>query len=203
MKKWSEDSVADKCPKCGHLSYSGGYCFGCAVYRPKRRQGVTSSEIEGPAEFMSISYNAPVDPWVNFIADMKKQGTSKRKTHVVSISEQNLSEAALLVQGVVEPYGSTSEGQLVRAFVVPWRTIVNLLKKDWMVAFKIPPRIWEEMIAAAFEQDGYDEVTLTPRSGDFGRDVIAVKMVLAVSESLVLSKHTLRVIWFVLMMFAL
>jgi restriction system protein len=31
------------------------------------------------------------------------------------------------------------------------------------------------MIAAAFDQDGYDEVTLTPRSGDHGRDVIAIK----------------------------
>ena len=26
------------------------------------------------------------------------------------------------------------------------------------------------MIAAAFDQDGYDEVILTPRSGDHGRD---------------------------------
>jgi restriction system protein len=31
------------------------------------------------------------------------------------------------------------------------------------------------LIAAAFEQDGYDEVILTPRSGDFGRDVVASK----------------------------
>ena len=43
------------------------------------------------------------------------------------------------------------------------------------MAFQISPRTWEEMIAAAFDQDGYDEVTLTPRSGDRGRDVIAVK----------------------------
>jgi restriction system protein len=31
------------------------------------------------------------------------------------------------------------------------------------------------MIAAAFDQAGYDEVILTPRSGDHGRDVIAIK----------------------------
>src|ERR1017187_8877794 len=31
------------------------------------------------------------------------------------------------------------------------------------------------MIAAAFDEAGYDEVILTPRSGDFGRDVIAVR----------------------------
>jgi restriction system protein len=174
MKKWSKDSAADKCPKCGCLSYSGGYCFGCGIYRPKRQQRI-DSEIEGPAEFMGMGYQPLVDIWANFVGDMKKHGASKRRGHAVSISEQNLSEASLLVQGVVEPYASTSEGQLVRAFVVPWRAIVDRLKKDWMVAFKIPPRLWEEMIAAAFEQDGYDEVTLTPRSGDYGRDVIAVK----------------------------
>src|ERR1035437_3049736 len=102
-------------------------------------------------------------------------GDDQRHRLPVSSTEQNLSEAALLVQGVVEPYAATSEGQLVHAFALPWRTIVTRLKKDWMLAFKIPPRIWEEMIAAAFDQEGYDEVILTPRSGDHGRDIIAIK----------------------------
>ncbi len=31
------------------------------------------------------------------------------------------------------------------------------------------------MVAAAFDRAGYDEVILTPRSGDHGRDVIAIK----------------------------
>jgi restriction system protein len=31
------------------------------------------------------------------------------------------------------------------------------------------------LIAAAFEQDGYDQATLTPRTGDYGRDAIATK----------------------------
>jgi restriction system protein len=33
----------------------------------------------------------------------------------------------------------------------------------------------EEIVAGAFKRARYDEVTLPPRSGDFGRDVIAVK----------------------------
>jgi restriction system protein len=49
------------------------------------------------------------------------------------------------------------------------------LRKDPAAAFQIPPRTLEEMIAAAYKKDGFDEVTLTPRSGDHGRDVIAVK----------------------------
>ena len=36
------------------------------------------------------------------------------------------------------------------------------------------PRQFEELMAAAYEECGY-QVTLTPRSGDHGRDLIAVK----------------------------
>jgi restriction system protein len=40
----------------------------------------------------------------------------------------------------------------------------------------LTPRKWEEIIAASYDASGlFDEVTLTPRSGDRGRDVIAVK----------------------------
>jgi restriction system protein len=41
--------------------------------------------------------------------------------------------------------------------------------------YKIPPRKWEEIIAGAYKEAQFDEVILTPRSGDLGRDVIAVK----------------------------
>jgi restriction system protein len=184
MAKIKDESSKSKCPKCGYLSYYGGYCFGCGIYRPKRSQQI-SREVEDAVEFMSHNFQTPVTAdrhpdydWVEFMQDMKAQRkgrTTSGRNYAVSITEQNLSEASLLVQGVVEPYAATSEGQLVRAFGLPWRTIVERLKKDWMLAFKIPPRIWEEMIAAAFDQEGYDEVILTPRSGDYGRDVIAIK----------------------------
>src|SRR2546425_112012 len=161
-------------------------CFGCGVYRPSKRTPTVDVETLDAADFMTMSFGTQMsglaqteEDWDGFLLDKKMRGKhgKKRPSHksVVFISEQNLSEAALVVQGVVQPYGSTPEGQLVRAFVLPWRTIVEQLKKDWMQAFKIPPRIWEEMIAAAFDQDGYDEVVLTPRSGDHGRDVVAIK----------------------------
>jgi restriction system protein len=81
----------------------------------------------------------------------------------------------LVVGGLLERYGSTSDGELVRAFSIPWRAIVDMLRKDWNVAAQISPRQWEELIAGAFDRAGYEEVTLTPASRDHGRDVIAVK----------------------------
>ncbi|MBW1794172.1 MAG: restriction endonuclease [Deltaproteobacteria bacterium] len=83
--------------------------------------------------------------------------------------------ADLLLQTVIIPGEKTEEGRLVEAVSIPWFDIIELLKKDPNVAFKIPPEKWEEIVAGAYSKAGFDEVTLTPRSGDYGRDVIAIK----------------------------
>src|SRR6266446_10307414 len=83
--------------------------------------------------------------------------------------------AQLLLQAVIVPGERTSEGKLIEAVTIPWFEIIALLKQDPNVAFQIPHERWEEIIAGAYHRAGFDEVTLTPRSGDHGRDVIAVK----------------------------
>jgi restriction system protein len=80
----------------------------------------------------------------------------------------------LLIKTVVIAGEKTSEGRLITA-ALPWFDIIEILKKDPSAAFKIPSRTWEEIIAGAYHKAGFDEVTLTPRSGDGGKDVIAVK----------------------------
>jgi restriction system protein len=69
----------------------------------------------------------------------------------------------------------TGEGKLIEAVTIPWFEIVALLKENPNVAFQISPEKWEEIVAGAYNRAGFDKVTLTPRSGDRGRDVIAVK----------------------------
>jgi restriction system protein len=86
-----------------------------------------------------------------------------------------LSLPQLLVQAVITPGGKTAEGILIEAVDIPWFEIIELLKKDPSAAFQIPARKWEEIIAGAYHKAGFEEVTLTPRSGDHGRDVIAIK----------------------------
>lgn len=67
------------------------------------------------------------------------------------------------------------DGQLVK-FVDPVYTgLIQLMEKNPAIIYEIDPRRWEEIIAAAYDKAGYDEVILTPRSGDLGRDVIAIK----------------------------
>jgi len=82
----------------------------------------------------------------------------------------------LVSQAVIIPYQKTDEGQLIKVATVPLFAIIDWIMKDRSLMYSIDPRKWEELIAASYDKSGlFDEVTLTPRSGDRGRDVIAVK----------------------------
>jgi len=89
--------------------------------------------------------------------------------------EPNRKSVDLSVSSVIIPERKIAEGVLIKATSLIWASIIEQLEKDWTKAFEIPPRVWEEIIAGAFVKAGFDEVTLTPRSNDHGRDVIAVR----------------------------
>ena len=80
-----------------------------------------------------------------------------------------------LIQAVVSQEKNTDEGHIIKLISPAWLKIVELIKQDPQIMHEIPARKWEELIAGAYDKAGFDEVTLTPRSGDLGRDVIAVK----------------------------
>jgi restriction system protein len=97
---------------------------------------------------------------------------------ILSFEQRNnalLDSPSLLLQAVITLGNKTEEGKLVEAVMVPWFDIIELLDKDPVAMYQIDPRKWEEIIAGSYHRAQWDEVTLTPRSGDFGRDVIAVK----------------------------
>ena len=82
----------------------------------------------------------------------------------------------LVSQTVIIPYAKTDEGQLIKAVTLPLLVIIERIMKEPSLMYEVDPRKWEEIIAATYDESGlFDEVTLTPRSGDRGRDVIAVK----------------------------
>jgi restriction system protein len=82
----------------------------------------------------------------------------------------------LVSQAVISQYRKTDEGQLIRAVTLPLFDIIARIMKDPSLMYEIDPRKWEEIIAASYDSSRlFDEVTLTPRSGDLGRDLIAVK----------------------------
>jgi len=81
----------------------------------------------------------------------------------------------LSISSILVPEHAVGEGMLIRSTSTVWAEVVGKLGNDWTEAFRIPPEKWEEIIAGAFKRASYDEVILTPRSGDHGRDVIAIK----------------------------
>jgi restriction system protein len=85
------------------------------------------------------------------------------------------SSPELVVKSIIIPEKETPEGALIGPTTRVWESIIKELKRDWTKAYEMPSRAWEEIIAGAFKADGFDDVILTPRSGDHGRDVIAYR----------------------------
>lgn len=90
-------------------------------------------------------------------------------------TEASPETACFLMKTIIVPGGNTPEGRLVEAVAPAWLEIIELLTRRPGAAYEISPRKWEELIAGAYTRAGFEEVTLTPWSGDHGRDVIAVK----------------------------
>jgi restriction system protein len=88
---------------------------------------------------------------------------------------QHSEKVSLVLSGIVTPGEKVSSGLVVVSTSQVWADIVETLGTDWSVAQQIPSDKWEEIVAGAFKKACFDEVILTPRSGDHGRDVIATK----------------------------
>mgnify|MGYP001764782887 CR=1 FL=1 len=84
-------------------------------------------------------------------------------------------QPAITLKAILEFGDKRSEGRLVEAVAVPWFKIIKLIQQDPKAVYQIDPWKWEEIIAGAYKEAGFDEVILTPRSGDGGKDVIATK----------------------------
>lgn len=81
----------------------------------------------------------------------------------------------VLQAAVVNLGDATNEGQLIEGVSIAWFEIVKELERNPSFLSEIPWRKLEELVAGAYEREGWPEVTLTPRSRDKGRDVIATK----------------------------
>ena len=87
----------------------------------------------------------------------------------------DIPDVPILLQAYVEPIGENEDGSIIELIGPAWKAILGALEQDPDALFHLTPRQMEELVAASYDADGFDEVILTPRSGDFGRDVIAVK----------------------------
>lgn len=92
-------------------------------------------------------------------------------------SAQALNEPSLprfLLQAVVTLGPKVTDGRLILGVEPAWNEIAKLIAADPNALHQIPSEKMEQMIAGWYTSQGFN-VTLTPRSGDHGRDVIAEK----------------------------
>jgi len=80
----------------------------------------------------------------------------------------------ILLQAVVTFGTDVQEGRTIAAVALPWFEIIDLIQRDPEAIYQIDPRKWEELVAGAYERQGFQTI-LTPQSGDRGRDVIATR----------------------------
>lgn len=89
----------------------------------------------------------------------------------------NAADPSVLLKSVLLEFeGATEEGRIVKKPRATWFEISKQLRMDpsFRFSFSTEPTAFEEFLAGAYHLDGWDAVTLTPQSGDMGRDVIAV-----------------------------
>jgi restriction system protein len=101
------------------------------------------------------------------IGSVAATGSAARRT--------NEPPPSLTLKALLIPGSNTEQGLLVRAVAVPWFEIMKMLRQDPAAVYQLDWRRWEEIIAGAYTRAGFDEVILTPRSGDGGKDIIATK----------------------------
>jgi restriction system protein len=109
-------------------------------------------------------------------AGRPQQGT---RQYIELVAHSDISDPAVLLANSLVlqlVVGKTvDEGRLIEIVTVPWFDIVDLIARNPQSMYEIPARKWEEIVAGAYKAAGFDEVILTPQSGDYGRDVIAIK----------------------------
>ena len=170
-----------KCPKCGALSYNGGYCPMCETYRPSKRSKVGDhQEKEADEHFllplgMRLGNMEETEEEHEENIDLWYERQAKKQRSRLTFSEEDFKNATITLNSVVKKIGKVSDGDIIDVLDIPWEAIVDYLDNDWTRASEIPWRKWEEIVAGAYKRHGFDVVILTNRSGDHGRDIVAEK----------------------------
>lgn len=97
------------------------------------------------------------------------------RTYLNTQVRKAFAHGVMVLNGLIIPTQRVSEGVLINSTSHVWGQVIRMLRRDWMRAYEVPAEKWEELVAGAYKEMGFDEVILTPRSGDRGRDVIAIQ----------------------------
>lgn len=126
-------------------------------------------------ENIDSTQSALIEEWLTWLRIKERPTGRLQSAPVPNPAFMPLQAVPLVMSSVLVPKAKTIEGQLIETTSRAWYEIIEALQKNWALAYTLPAEKLEEIVAGAFHKDGYDEVTLTKRSGDDGRDVIAIR----------------------------
>jgi restriction system protein len=150
-------------------------------HKPAEPKPDAAGEIPPPSDYaphmaaIKASRRASEDAARMHAAAVARVSGMANLTLTADVIPSLIARVNLSVTSIIIPERPVAEGTLIRGTGVIWHEIVQHLGSNWDFAYELPSERWEELIAGAFKKAGYDDVTLTPRSGDHGRDVIAIR----------------------------
>jgi restriction system protein len=102
-------------------------------------------------------------------------GSGDDPAHKIVIVVGASGPEALLRGKLFVPGDTTADGVVIAASLVPWRVLDRAQKEDPKFWEHFDPYMFEELIGTIFKEEGYEYTIITPKSGDRGRDIIAVR----------------------------
>lgn len=175
------DEIRDPCPNCGTLSYIGSKCPKCGNYRRSKGAKTGDNFAKGIDEYLGLPLGMRLknldktEEQVEERISLWHENRAKRIKSQPTFSEEDFRQATIVHTSVIKKLSNVSDGELIQVLAIPWKAIVEYLDHDWNRAYGLGWRKWEEIIAGAYSKAGFDIVNLTNKSGDFGRDVEAIK----------------------------
>lgn len=157
--------VLDKIEKLCELVVRNAPTSGDPVLR-----AATLGAIEGGIR-SAVEMVTREEPFARILVPYIKQKIALREM----VKEPGLSVHAprIVLRALIVPGDKTKEGVLIDGVTRLWFDVLKRIRVDPERIHDIDWPQWEEIIAGAYKQEGWETVILTPRSGDKGRDIIA------------------------------
>lgn len=118
----------------------------------------------------TVPFGPPFRPFVEILVSYMEERVTLQMQSVWPFSSD---APRITLRSLIIPGDKTTAGTLVTGVTALWFEILQRIKSDPNSIYQIDCWKWEELLAGAYQQDGWEIVTLTPKRGDHGIDVIA------------------------------
>jgi restriction system protein len=141
------------------------------ILQSKSSRQLEASLRAAEAAFQSaVEFDPSFEPFIGLLTSYIQE----RVTLQIQSERAFLDDAPkIVIRSLIIPGDKIKEGTLVKGVSTLWFEIMQRIRDDPDNIYQIDCWKWEELLAGAYKQDGWDVVVLTPKKGDKGIDVIA------------------------------